>query len=110
MFRRRRLFILLCWLILWQLADLLCHQSILFVGPWETCLALVRLLTDPAFWQTVLLSCGRIYAGLAGGILLGSLLAVGSYRYQILEEMIKPFMSLVKAVPVASFAVLLLIW
>ena len=110
MFRKRRLVILLCWLILWQFIDLLCDQSILFVGPWETCVALVRLLTEPAFWQTVLLSCGRIYAGLVGGILLGILLAVAGYRYQILEEMIKPFMSLIKAVPVASFAVLLLIW
>lgn len=110
MFRKRSFFILICWLILWQMANLLCDQSILFVGPWETSVALVRLLTVPAFWQTVLLSCGRIYAGLAVGILLGSLLAVASYRYQILEEMIKPFMSLIKAVPVASFAVLLLIW
>ncbi|MBR5247509.1 MAG: ATP-binding cassette domain-containing protein [Lachnospiraceae bacterium] len=110
MFRKRRLFIILFWLILWQLIDLLCDQSILFAGPWETCVALVRHLTDPAFWQTVLLSCGRIYAGLAGGILFGIFLAVGSYRYPLLEEMIKPLMSLIKAVPVASFAVLLLIW
>lgn len=110
MFRKRKLFILAGWLIVWQLVSLFCNRSILLVGPWETCVALVHHLTEPEFWQTVLVSCGRIYAGLFAGMVLGILLAVSSYRYLILEEILRPFMTLIKAIPVASFVVLLLIW
>ncbi len=110
MFRKRKFFILVGWLIVWQLVSLFCNNPILLVGPWETFLALVQNLSEQEFWRTVLISCGRIYAGLLAGMILGIILAVGSYRYPVLEEIVKPVMTLIKAVPVASFAVILLIW
>ncbi len=106
----RKLIIVACWLGVWQLVSLFCDNSILLVGPWETCVALVNNLAKPDFWQTVLVSCGRIYAGMFTGMVLGIVLAVGSCRYGIVEEILKPFMTFIKAIPVASFAVLLLIW
>ncbi len=110
MFRKRKLFILISWLVVWQLISIFCNNSILLVGPWETFAALVQNLSEQEFWRTVLISCGRIYAGLLGGMILGVFLAVGSYRYPVFEEVVKPVMTLIKAVPVASFAVILLIW
>lgn len=41
---------------------------------------------------------------------MGLLLATVSYRYRLAEEILRPFMVFCKAVPVAVFAVLLLIW
>lgn len=41
---------------------------------------------------------------------MGLLLAAVSYRYRPAEEILRPFMVFCKAVPVAVFAVLLLIW
>lgn len=41
---------------------------------------------------------------------MGLLLAAVSYRYRLAEEILRPFMVFCKAVPVAVFAVLLLIW
>ncbi len=106
----RRIGIIICWLCVWQLVSLVCDNAILMVGPWETLRAFFRNLAEPQFWKTVLVSCGRICAGLLLGILPGALLAAGSYRFRFLEECLKPFVTLIKAIPVASFAVILLIW
>ncbi len=102
--------IVICWLCVWQLVSVICDNSILLVGPWGTLTALLGNLTEASFWKTVLVSCGRIGAGLLGGILAGVLLSVLSYRFRLAEEFLRPFMTLIKAVPVASFAVILLIW
>ena len=49
-------------------------------------------------------------AGVIGGVLAGSILAVVSYRYGWAREFVRPFMTTIKAIPVASFSVILLIW
>lgn len=107
---QRRVLVWLFWLIVWQVVSLLCGNTILLVGPWETLGALIHNVRDGKCWQTVLASCGRVLAGVAGGTLAGGLLAVLSYRYQWAAEGLRPFMTTVKAIPVASFSVLLLIW
>lgn len=111
MFRnKRKILILAGWLCIWQIVSLICDNSILIVGPVETAATLIQNGVELQFWQTVLTSFARILGGLAAGVVVGVLLAVVSYRYSIIEEILQPFMTLIKAVPVASFAVLLLIW
>lgn len=106
----RRVWILLGWLFIWQAVSLLCANSIFFVGPWETTRALFSLLGEADFLRTVLFSCGRVLLGIGLGITVGILLAAGSYKCRLMEEIWEPFMTMLKAIPVASFAVLLLIW
>ena len=52
----------------------------------------------------------RIGTGFLAGSLGGVALAAGSFRFPLLEEMLAPVIRFLKAVPVASFVVLLLIW
>ncbi len=52
----------------------------------------------------------RIGTGFLAGSLWGVALAAGSFRFPLLEEMLAPVIRFLKAVPVASFVVLLLIW
>ena len=103
--------VMIClWLLLWQAAAVLVHNSIMLVGPFEALLALWSLLPSADFWRSVAGSFGRISTGFllafAVGILLGSL----AYTAPILEEILEPFMLFLKAVPVASFVILALIW
>ena len=56
-----------------------------------------------------LIRCGGSPSALLGAV-LALLLAAISYRYPLAEEVLRPFMVFCKAVPVAVFAVLLLIW
>lgn len=108
--RKRKILILAGWLCIWQAVSFMCGNSILMVGPLETVGALIKNGLEPRFWQTVLASFARIMEGLMAGIVAGVLLAGVSYRCKIAEEIFQPVMTLVKAVPVASFTVLLLIW
>ena len=71
---------------------------------------MLSLLGEKAFYLAVGSSLLRIGAGFGAGLSLAVLLAAGSSRFPFLEELLAPLMGLIKTVPVASFAVLLLIW
>lgn len=98
------------WIALWQLAVLLVGNRILLVGPLETLQALGQRVFHGCFWLTVGSSLLRIGAGFAFGLLLGLLSAAAASRLKLLEELLAPVMALLKAIPVASFVVLFLIW
>ncbi len=106
----RKILIVLGWLLLWQIVSLAVDNKLLLVGPWQTLVALVHLMVQGAFWQACLGSLLRIAIGFILGSLLGILLAVASNKYQWLEEILAPVIVLMKAVPVASFVVIFLIW
>ena len=98
------------WMIIWQLAAYLVGNRILLVGPLETLQALGKQVLHGSFWLTVGTSLQRIGAGFAAGLALGLLLAAVSSRFALAGEVLAPVMSLLKAIPVASFVVLFLIW
>lgn len=98
------------WITLWQLAAYLVGNRILLVGPLETMGALGQRIFRGSFWLMVGSSLARIGAGFTAGLLLGLLLAAAADGFSPLEELLAPFMALLKAIPVASFVVLFLIW
>ncbi len=102
--------IVLFWLCVWQTVTVLVDNDILLVGPLQAARAFWDNLAREDFWKVVFYSFARIGAGFGtaffGGLLLGSL----SYRYPLLQEFLEPLLITLKAVPVASFAVLVLIW
>ena len=102
--------ILLFWLGVWQGIAMLADNFLLVVTPMQALRALIDLTGQPEFWQSVLGSLWRIALGFFLGALFGLLSAAVSYRFRIAEEVLQPFMVFCKAVPVAVFAVLLLIW
>ena len=106
----RKLLIIVFWLLLWEALALLIHNSILMVGPVETLCSLWAMIHTTMFWQSLAFSFVRIIAGFLIGSALGILLAWGSYRHPFLEELLAPFILALKAVPVASFVIILLIW
>ena len=106
----RKLLIIAFWLLLWQALAFVIHNSILMVGPVETLRTLGTMLRTTMFWQSLAFSFVRIIAGFLIGSAVGILFAWGSYRRPFLEELLAPFILALKAVPVASFVIILLIW
>ena len=102
--------ILLFWICIWQLAAFLIDNSLLAAGPIETVRALVREAVAVSFWQTVGITLMKFLTGFLLALVIGILLGVLSYRRPVVGELLAPLMLLVKAVPVASFVVILLIW
>lgn len=108
--RIRKIGIILLWLCIWQIAVLLVDNILLLAGPVETIQTLIKEATLTAFWYTVGCSLLRILGGFLTALVLGCLLGVAGSRWRLLEEFFAPFMLFCKAVPVACFAVMLLIW
>ena len=106
----KRVIIAAAWILVWQLAAWLVDNRILLVGPLETVRVLGERALRGSFWLTVGTSLLRIGAGFAAGLALGLLLATASGRFPLMDEVLAPVMSLLKAIPVASFVVLFLIW
>ncbi len=102
--------ILLFWLGVWTLLALAVNNRILAVTPFQTADRLLDLLQERNFWLCVGGSLLRIGSGFLAGFCTALLLAGAARRLPFLEELLKPVMKLIVAVPVASFVVLLLIW
>ena len=102
--------ILAGWLVVWQLISVWVGNNILMVGPLETLEALWINSITADFWKTIGCSLLRIATGFFAGAFVGLMLAALSARFRIVEEIFSPVLSLMKAIPVASFVVLFLIW
>lgn len=106
----RKILAVLFWLAVWSVLSLVVDNRILLATPWETVGELMAMLGKPALYLSVTRSLLRIGLGFAAGVALALLLAALSSRFRLAEDMFAPAMNLMKTVPVASFAVLLLIW
>lgn len=102
--------IVLFWIGIWQLCALSVHNRILLAGPAETLLAFTGLIGTPSFWQAVWFSFSRITSGFFlaffAGIFTGSL----AYAFPFTGDFLAPPVQLMKAVPVAAFVILALLW
>lgn len=107
---RRRLAVAAAWLAVWYLADRWIGNDILFAGPAETAAALLRLGRTSEFWNSIGSSLVRILGGCLAGGILGILTAALASGIRWLDLFLEPFVSVLKAVPVVSFIILVLIW
>lgn len=106
----RRAAVWLFWIALWQAAAVLVHNPIIFVGPLEMLRSLGEQLFEAGFWLTIGHSFGKISLGFLGAFASGLLLGSLAYCLPFLGELLEPFMSLIRSIPVASFVILALIW
>lgn len=108
--RFRKYLIWLFWIGVWQAANMLIHNSIIFVGPLDMVSALIGLVRNSSFWTTVFYSFSRISIGFLGAFVLSILLGSLAYMFPLVKELLEPLILLIKSVPVASFIILALIW
>jgi NitT/TauT family transport system permease protein len=71
---------------------------------------LVTLAADSTFWKTAFLSLARMFCGIAMGAFVGVFLAVLTAASGLAELLLSPAVKVVRAVPVASFILLVLLW
>jgi len=100
----------LFWLVLWHVASVAISNSIILVSPINTFLRLFELATQGHFWQTISFSLTRIVLGFAMSLIIGVIAASITSRSKILYTLALPAFNTIKAVPVASFTILALMW
>lgn len=105
-----RLWAVLFWLALWQIAAMCLGQEILLASPASVLLRLFSLLPEASFWQAAAFSFSRITLGFFLAVVFSLGLAALSSRFAFVRDLAAPLMSVVKSTPVASFIILVLIW
>ena len=108
--KRLPIWAVIFWLCVWQIAAWWVDAPILLVSPLKACQRLVQLVWEADFWQSVLFSVGYILLGFAISAVLAIVLAALAYRFRLIRQLIAPLSATVKAIPVASFVILVLLW
>ena len=102
---------LAAWIVVWQVAAVsLGHGGLFLATPMQTLLALAQLVPTAPFWQRILFSALRILAGFLLAVLGGLLLGALGARWRWVRIFVEPAMQLIRAMPVASFVILALLW
>ena len=103
-------FIIIFWLIVWQIAAMAVNQAILLPKPVMVGKTLLRFLGESEFWLAITHSLLKIMLGFFLAMILGSGLAFLGAKFSFVHQLIYPILSIIKATPVASFIILALIW
>lgn len=98
------------WLLVWQGVSMLVGSDLLLPGPWTVVCTLAELSLQGKFWQATGLTLLRVFAGLAAGTLLGVLIAVLTCASRWCDRILSPAVKVIRATPVASFILLVLLW
>lgn len=105
-----RLWAVLVWLLVWQLAAMAVGRDILLVSPWRVAMRLGELAVRADFWRSILHTLGRIASGFLLATAAGVLTAALAARFARVRELLQPLMLTMRSVPVASFVILALVW
>lgn len=97
-------------LLVWQAVAMAVGAEILLPTPLAVIGRFFSFLRRGGTWSALLYSASRILLGFLSGFLLGAVLSILAARFRVLETLLFPYMITVRAVPVASFTVVALIW
>ena len=97
-------------LLLWQGLSALVGMEMLLASPWAVTRRLAALALTPGTWGTVLFSLLRISGGFFSALFAGFVLALIAGRFPWAKRLLQPYVATIRAVPVASFIILCLIW
>jgi len=98
------------WTAVWYLTAESVGQDLVLPGPVPVLRRLAELCRDPYFWQSAFLSLLRVFGGFAAGVAAGTILAAMTSSGGILDTLLSPLIKVIRAVPVASFIILALLW
>lgn len=97
-------------LLFWQIISRIVDLDFV-VPPVDRVVAkILILIRNVEFLHIVFFSVSRIFVGSIIGITLGTLFGVLSGRFATFKTLFEPYFLVIKAVPVASFIIILLVW
>ena len=97
------------WLLVWQGLSMIYNMDFVLPSPIRTASVLVSKLIELDFWSAIAFSVGRIMLGFGMAAVFGIVLAVLGIRIKAIKVLFDPFCAVVRAVPVVSFIILVLV-
>ena len=107
---------LLGFVIAWQVAAALWHDSVILPSPLRTASTFVHYLSHPypsngvTLWQDLLISLRRILIGFAGGVAIGMLVGAAMFNSRRLRHLVDPLIEATRPLPPLAFIPLLIVW
>ena len=98
------------WIIVWQAAAWAVGSDLLLPSPIVTGRALFSLAGTWRFWGSCFSTLLRVFAGFLLGMLAGTVLGVLTAVSGLLDALLTPLRSVVKATPITSFIILVLLY
>ncbi len=93
--------------LFWELFALIINDSFFMPGVPQTVKALLSIIRSKTFLKVILTAFCRVFSGLAIGIIGGVILATLCHKFDLINTIISPIISIMKATPVACIIVLL---
>ena len=106
----RGLLALLFWLAVWEIISLIVGLELLVPSPLTVAKTWISLARKPGFWLSAAMSLLRVACGFAVGTVIGTLLAFLTHYIRPARILFEPLIKVIRAVPVASFIILALVW
>lgn len=98
------------WLLVWEIASLAIGEELFLPSPSSVVFRLVSLIPEAEFWTSILFTLERILVGFLLALLSASVASGLSYRFRIVEILLDPAIRIIRATPVASIVILVLVW
>jgi len=101
---------LLFWILVWDLAARKISLAFILPSPKEVFWRLAELIRTAEFYRILSLSFLRVMAGFLGGVVLGFFSATAAHFFYPLRALLNPVMAIIRATPVASFILVVILW
>ena len=98
------------WILVWQIASFAVDSELFLPSPYLVLKAILRLVDSGEFWLAVFISLGDIVLGCVLGAFIAITAALISCKFGIFRDLISPAVSVIRAVPVASFIILVYVF
>ena len=108
--RARKACAIAFWLIIWEVASLFIGEELFLPSPLSVIKRLSEFVFLSYFWSSILFTLFRITSGFILSLAAATLFAVISHVSKAAEALIEPLVKVVRATPVASVVILILVW
>ena len=98
------------WIAVWAVAAAAIGEELFLPSPLSVCRSLMEALPEASFWSSVLFTLSRILAGFLVSAAAACCAAALSYRLPIFSLLMGPLVRIIRATPVASIVILVLVW
>ena len=98
------------WILIWVLIAKKVGLELIFPSPSAVFRALKELVAQPRFWTVTAASLLRVAYGIFFSIIIGCVLAYLISASKILNSLLSPMLSVIKATPIAAFIVIVWLW
>lgn len=96
--------------LIWHAAATWIVGSVLFPPPWQVVVKAVELAQDGTLGEQVSASLLRIFAGFAGGALIGIPLGLAIGSFTIVRRLLEPYTEFLRFIPATAMITVAVIW